>query len=433
MASQDPEDRAAQELRRLFSEPSTLKTSGLGRLARTASAGIGLGVRAALGRQSPQDFLPIVRSLGELKGLAMKLGQILSYVDDTLPPEARQLLSILQTHSPPSSFDTIAASVRAELGDRAEELLAGMDPKPIASASIGQVHRAVLGDGSHVAVKVQYPEIEDAIRNDFRTADAAIRIVKSLAPGVETFVDEARERLLEECDYRLEASWQQRFSTLYAGHPVLRVPGVLLDFTGRRVLTTRFQEGIRFDDWLAGDPPQAERNRLGEALYELYLGSLYRYGLFNADPHPGNYLFAPDGALVVLDYGCVRAFSEADVRALAALRSAVRAGDETRIKDALEALGAPPYGAKEVEPARALLRAFFGPTLDDHQTRIEIASNTKMRSILADKKTFMRLRLPGKLLFLFRIKFGLHAVLGRMAAEANWFRLEQQWLEHQAG
>jgi predicted unusual protein kinase regulating ubiquinone biosynthesis (AarF/ABC1/UbiB family) len=432
MAIQDPEDNAAEALRKLFSEPSTLKTSGFGRLAQTARVGIGLGVRTALGRRSPEDFLPLVRSLGELKGLAMKLGQIMSYVDDSLPPEARELLSVLQTHSPPSTFDAIAASVRAELGERAEELLSGMDPKPIASASIGQVHRAVLRDSGHVAVKVQYPEIEAAIRNDFRAADAAIRIVKSLAPGALAFVDEARERLLEECDYRLEASWQERFSSLYAEHPVLRVPGVLLELSGRRVLTTRWQEGLRFDDWLAGDPPQAERNRLGEALYEFYLGSLYRYGLFNADPHPGNYLFARDGALVVLDYGCVREFTKEDVRALAALRWAVRADTEARIKDALEGLGAASFGSKELRPVRALLRAFFGPSLDDKKTRIEVASNTTMRSIMSDKKTLLKLRLPGKLLFLFRIKFGVHAVLARMASEANWSRLEERWLEQRA-
>jgi predicted unusual protein kinase regulating ubiquinone biosynthesis (AarF/ABC1/UbiB family) len=423
-----PPDPLEETLSRLFAEPSSVPTSGLGRLARTAWSGLGLSARMALGRRSAEDFLPVVRSLGELKGLSMKLGQILSYVDDTLPPELQQLLATLQTQSPPAAFEAIAAVVRSDLGARAEELLARMDQTPVAAASIGQVHRALLPDGMAVAVKVQYPEIAEAIRNDFRAAAVAMRAVKHLAPGAEEMVEEARERLSEECDYLLEAERQARFFHLYSGHPVLRVPAVRPDYSGRRVLSTGWCEGRRFGEWLAGDPPQAERNRVGEALYEFYLGTLYRCGVFNADPHPGNYLFAADGGVIMLDYGCVREFSPSDVRAFAALRASVVAGDTGRMRDALAELGASPGSAREFEPVRALLQAFFGPTIEDRVSRIQLSTNTELRRVISDKKTVMRLRLPAQFLFLFRIKFGLHAVLARIGAEANWHRLEEGWL-----
>lgn len=421
-------DDLARELEAFFIAGGSIPTSGLGRLARTARAGLGIGLRTALGRQSAEDFLPLVRSLGELKGLGMKLGQLMSFMDDSLPPEARRLLTVLQTFSPPADFSKIQAVVRHDLGGAAPALLDQMEPKPVAAASIGQVHRSRLPDGTPVAVKVQYPEIEEAIRNDFKTAGRAVALAKRLAPGVEAFVEEAATRLTEECDYVAESAHQRRFGEIYAAHPILRVPAVFEAFSAQRVLTTAWHEGAKFDVWLAANPPQAERNQMGAALYEFYLGTLYRHGLFNADPHPGNYLFAPGQGLVMLDYGCVRTFSAEDVALLKALRKAAILANGRMLSEAFRALGANPGKGKDFEFANRLVRAFFGPTLEDRVARIDVGASLQMRQMLADKRTLLQMRLPGKLLFLFRIKFGVQAVLARMGAEGNWYQLEEGWV-----
>lgn len=420
-----------KQLEALFSGTAAIPTSGVSRLTRTARAGLGIGLRSMLGRQSAEDFLPLVRSLGELKGLGMKLGQLMSFIDDSLPPEARRLLAVLQTFSPPVDFEALRRVLRDDLGPAADALLAPMEPVPVAAASIGQVHKSRLPSGEPVAVKIQYPQIERAIRNDFKTAERAVALVKRLAPGVEGFVDEAAARLTEECDYEAEARRQSRFHALYEHHPVLCVPMVYPAYSRRRVITTHWQEGAKFEAWLGASPAREERNLFGLALYEFYLGTLYRHGLFNADPHPGNYLFGADRRLIMLDYGCVREFSPDEVAALKRLRHAAVSGDREKLREAFAALGANPGRGKDFEAAHRLVTAFFGPTLEDKTARIEVGANMQMRQVLADKRTLLRMQLPGKLLFLLRIKFGVQAVLARMGAEANWYRLEEAWTSEQ--
>ena len=164
--------------------------------------------------------------MGELKGVAMKAGQILSYVDGSLSPEARSLFSVLQVMSQPTAFGFIQQIVMEDLGARARPLLARMETDAVASASIGQVHRSSCEDGTPVAVKVRHPGIEEAIRADFKTAAVCSFFAHLAVPGanVEGFVAEAEARFLEECDYLHEADSQERFGALYHQHPVIVVP-----------------------------------------------------------------------------------------------------------------------------------------------------------------------------------------------------------------
>jgi predicted unusual protein kinase regulating ubiquinone biosynthesis (AarF/ABC1/UbiB family) len=435
------DERYERLLARLKEDERRAVPSGLSRRlagsARTmAGAGLGILRGGLLGRKGPglakadlETIEHLVSSLGELKGLAMKMGQILGTLEGSLPEEARTLLSILQTQSQPIGIDVITRQLRSELGARAEELLETLEPEPVSAASIGQVHRASLPDGTAVAVKVRHPAIEEAIRSDFQMASVGRAFVSLLPAGggltVAESIDEARARLLEECDYRLEAERQTTFRRIFATHPVLEVPRVHAAYSSRGVLTTTWEEGVGLDDYLRTEPSQERRNQAGAALFELYFGTLYRHALFHADPHPGNYLFQSDGRIVVLDYGCVRVYDRATVDALTSLAGAVRANDDDRIGDALLSLGArrPARGA-ERDAVRRLLNGFFGPILRDGPGPVDANVYLEMASVIRDKRLLIRLRLPGRLLFLFRIRFGLYSVLSRLGAICDWAALE---------
>ncbi len=210
--SKDPLQQLLDNLR--AKGGNALPTSSLGRLQKTASAAARIGMGALAGRLRGEEFnlasLPpeavarLVETFGELKGVPMKAGQILSYVDGSLSPEARRLLAVLQVMSQPTAFSHIQRTIVEDLGPRGRALLARLERQPVASASIGQVHRAIREDGTRVAVKVRHPGIEEAIRADFRTAAVGTFFARLAVPGanVEGFVAEAEARFLEECNYR---------------------------------------------------------------------------------------------------------------------------------------------------------------------------------------------------------------------------------------
>jgi predicted unusual protein kinase regulating ubiquinone biosynthesis (AarF/ABC1/UbiB family) len=413
-----------------------IPTSSLGRLRRTATTALRAGADQLLGRLGGADgFDPkaierIVLSLGELKGIAMKLGQILSYVDvPLLTPEARELLAVLQRSAQGMPFQVVEATLRAELGARAQTLLATLEREPYAAASIGQVHRARLPDGTPVAVKVLHSGVEAAIRADFRSAQMGKALARLIAPGAEVaeVIAEARERFLEECDYALERARQQRFAEIYRAHPSIAIPEVYEAWCSPRVLTTRWREGLRLEEF-ARVADQPARDRAGEALYEFYVGTLYRHGLFNADPHPGNLLFRRDGSMTILDHGCVREFDRATVHGIAALSTAVREDSHAGIMRALQSLEArPPQDDASFGATRGLLRGFFQPTLEGGARPMRGDVTVEARELLAKKRAALRIRLPGRLLFLFRIRFGLYSVLSRVGAILDWRALEERY------
>ena len=414
-----------------------ISTSALGRLQKTATAAARIGVGALAGRLrgeefnfgslSPEAISRLVETMGELKGVAMKAGQILSYVDGSLPPEARRLLSVLQVMSQPTAFASIERTITEDLGARGRALLARLEPAPVASASIGQVHRALLEDGTRVAVKIRHPGIEEAIRADFKTAAVGSFFAHLAIPGanVDGFVAEAEARFLEECDYALEARRQIRFGEIYAQHASIAIPAVYRNLCGPRVLTSAWHDGAGLDDFLGAAVYAAERVRAARALYEFYVGTLYRHGLFNADPHPGNLLFASDGRVTILDHGCVREFDRDIVTWLARLSRAVRADHAPDIQTALVAIGMT-QPTRDFDVTRAILRGFYSPLLEPGRHRVEPDQAISMGHVAKLKKSLLRMRLPGKLMFLFRIRIGLYAVLARLGAKMDWIELEEE-------
>lgn len=420
---------------RLLSEEGVVPT-GLVRLFKSGR-GVARAGLLALGRDrngdlDAQKVLALVHELGELRGLAMKGGQLMSYIDTTLPAGLREQLAVLQTAAYATPFVEVEASLKNALGQKIE-LFRELDRVPIAVASIGQVHRGVLHDGREVAVKVQHPQVETSLRGELssarRGAAAAAALLPGLGASVRDVVDEVRTALLQECDYELEATRQSQFGAFYAKHPVLRIPAVFPELSARTVLTSEWCPGAPLSS-LSASAPQSLRDRVGVALYELFVGTLYQHGAFHADPHPGNVAVAGDGKVVIYDFGCVRQFDRETIRAFARLARAVRTDEADDIHSAFVAFGGTlPADATGRDKLRRMLRGFFGPMVQQGVHAVDAGAGFESRQVMSDKAFISRLKLPGKLIFLFRLRFGLYAVLAQLGATADWAAMESQWAE----
>jgi predicted unusual protein kinase regulating ubiquinone biosynthesis (AarF/ABC1/UbiB family) len=357
----------------------------------------------------------LVARMGQLKGLVMKAGQIASYMPGTLPPAAQEVLAQLQAHSTPMAYPRIAGVLRAELGDG--PLFEAFDEAPFASASIGQVHRATYA-GAPVAVKIQYPGIEDAIRSDLKMVAVIARLsmVGSPVDG-NALAGELRERLLEECDYGREARNQALFGRLLAGVPGASVPAVIAARSSRRVLTTRFVDAAP----LGQLADQAVRDRAGQIIFRACFELIFHRCLYNADPHPGNYLVAPDGAVTFLDFGCVRRFDLEMIARWRAMARAILGGDRVRFEDGFRALG---FVGKargfdwdyQWSAMRELYRPYLGPTFRYEPALVQQSFGL----LMFDNPNRFRLAMPPEWLFLNRLQWGLNAVLAQLRATGPW-------------
>jgi predicted unusual protein kinase regulating ubiquinone biosynthesis (AarF/ABC1/UbiB family)/ribosomal protein L7/L12 len=417
---------------RLAAREATPPSSLLGRPARllagvtqASARSLARSLRRRVGRPRP-DVAPeqaLVGSLGRLKGVTMKLGQLFGYIDVGLPPRLRSALSALHTHAQPLPFAAIRATVVAELGAAGQELVRTLEPAPLCSGSLGQVHRATLPDGTRVAVKVLHPEIAKIVTRDFAPAMLGGRLGGWVYRRGRGLVRDLRARVLEECDYTLEARRQERFAQLFAQHATIVVPAIQPRWCSARVLTSALVDGVHLDDFLAADPSQAARNRAGEALFDFYVGALFRQGLYNCDPHPGNYLFLQDGRVALVDFGCVAEFEAGFTTRLATLTRALLADDADAIARAAAAVGiVSTEHAIDLEAVRWLLRVAYGPLLHDEVTAFDVGAGIKLREVLRRWRRARGIALSAELVFLLRTFFGVAAVLGRLGARANWQR-----------
>jgi predicted unusual protein kinase regulating ubiquinone biosynthesis (AarF/ABC1/UbiB family) len=374
----------------------------------------------------------VVAALGNMKGALMKIGQMASYLDTGLPEPVREALARLQQDAPPMAPELAAAVVAAELGDAPEDVFAEWDREPIAAASIGQVHRAITRDGMAVAVKIQYPEVDDAIRADLDNSAVLLRMISRMFPGLDPgpIVEELRARLLEELDYRHEALNQQRFADRYAGHPFIHVPWVRPDLSTGRVLTTELVTGARYREvqgWSA-----EERNMAGEAIFRFVFGSLYSIRAFNGDPHPGNYLFHGRGRVTILDFGLVKWFTQRDVQQLAEMvQTLVVQRDIHAFRRATETAGfLRPDPALTDEQVAAYFDNYNKLVLASGAVAVSPEYATEMvRTVFdANNEVVKRANVPAPFVMLQRINLGLYAVLAGLRASADWRRIgEEIW------
>jgi predicted unusual protein kinase regulating ubiquinone biosynthesis (AarF/ABC1/UbiB family) len=369
----------------------------------------------------------VAQTLGNMKGAFMKLGQMASYLDTGLPDHVRQALHGLQQDAPPMSAELAAAVVEQELGAGPDVAFLEWDPVPIAAASIGQVHRAITRDGRAVAVKVQYPGVDEAIRADLENAGLVFGAMGLALSGFEPgpLVDEIRARVAEELDYANEARNQQLFADFYRGHPFIHVPDVLTGLSTPRVLTTELAEGVRFEEMATW--PQDERNLAAEAVYRFVFRSLYRLQAFNGDPHPGNYLFRPGGRVTFLDFGLVKHFRPADIELFGEmLRAMVADGDTARYRRIIERIGMLRPGAPVTdEQVYDYFSHFYEFVLDDAEVTITPEWSRQVVARFFDPTgpygpVLKVANLPANFVVIQRINLGLMAVLGDLRASANF-------------
>lgn len=253
----------------------------------------------------------VARELGEMKGVLMKAGQLVSFIFETLPEDAQAALATLQSDAAPMAPSLAAGVVEAELGQPPEQVFLDWTDLPVAAASIGQVHRAVTAGGLDVAVKVQYPGVHAAIESDLDAAEVMYAVFSAMMlKGLDAkgLVDELRARMREELDYRLEARNVQEFGRLFAGHPWVRIPQLVPELSTENLLTTEWVDGMSFDEFRR-TASHDTKQRAAEVIWRFAQHAVNRNGAFNGDPHPGNYKFHHDGSVTFLDFGLVKRWS----------------------------------------------------------------------------------------------------------------------------
>ena len=249
----------------------------------------------------------VVETLGQLKGAAMKVGQMLSLHEGLLPPEVAAILSALQQQAPSVNFKVLENEVRNEIEDF-DELFASLEPVAFAAASIGQVHRGVLKDGRQVAVKIQYPEIDQIVRADLKNLKMFMEAIVEMVAKIDfdEVWEEVKDRLLEELDYRKEAERIRQMALLHSKVPDIIVPRVVDEASTKHVLTMEYVEGIKPRDACSDRYPQEMKDRWGTVLFEFTMRGLLQHLLLHADPNFANFAFLENGKVIVYDYGCMK-------------------------------------------------------------------------------------------------------------------------------
>jgi predicted unusual protein kinase regulating ubiquinone biosynthesis (AarF/ABC1/UbiB family) len=378
-------------------------------------------LRQDLALQTAED---VAVTLGAMKGVLMKIGQMASYIDDGLSPSVRRTLSRLQDSVPPMSAELAAEVVEAELGMPPERIFARWDPEPIAAASIGQVHRAITADGRAVAVKVQYPGIAETIAADLSNVALLRRMLRITAPSqdVDALIAELSERVTEELDYRREAANQRLLAAYFDGHPTIGIPKIVDELCTSRLVTSELVDGVRFAELARWS--QAERDLAGETIYRFVFRSLYEAQAFNGDPHPGNYLFHGGGRVTFLDFGLVKYFTMAELQPLMQMVSHLCIGNDPQaFRASLEEAGFLRAGAPlSTETVVEHLAVFYEMIRTPGRRTItpDYSSAVVRRFFDMRNPVTAYASIPRSYVILQRINLGLFGVLGELSATANW-------------
>lgn len=418
-------------------EPRTIPKGRLSRLTRLATLGAQTGVNLLTSKDGSSAALKAAEVLGNLRGLAAKVGQMASYIDGAVPDAYRSAyetaLVSLRAATQTSPPDAIRTAVERELGGKIEELFAVWEHEPFASASIGQVHRARLDDGRWVAVKVQHPGIEQAVESDLRNAGLIQAMAGTVLPrAVDTkrLFNDIRARFREELDYKREAENQRTFSRIHTGDVQILIPQVVSERSSRRVLTTELVAGATLED--AAKSTEEQRISYASTLWRFEFKGLLLHGIFNADPHPGNFLFQSGNRIAFLDFGCVQPMEERLRLAANVLHAAAVRRNESDFYSAVTQMLSTRGGSYE-RAISAYVRRCFQPIFDspfritsDYVKEVVLGIRALKSELFAKDKSFVMP--PRGLAFMNRLQFGFYSVLARLNVAVDYAEIERKIL-----
>ena len=418
------------------------------RAVRYAKVGTRVGGVAA--RMAGQRFLgapgdragnaeALATALGTLKGPLMKVAQLLATIPDAVPPEYASELMKLQSQAPPMGWAFVKRRMTAELGAGWQSRFKSFEHTPAAAASLGQVHRAQALDGTPLACKLQYPDMQSAVEADLQQLNLLFSLRKRFEPAIDTdqIAVEIGARLREELDYAREAQHVALYRHMLRGEPLIRVPNVWPELSTRRLLTMDWMDGTKM---LSHKEDSLEiRNRLATAMFTAWWFPFSRFGVIHGDPHLGNYsVFVEDGepaGINLLDYGCIRIFPPRFVGGVVDLYRGLLEGDEARVVQAYETWGFRRLSRELIDTLNIWARFIYGPLLDD---RVRSIADGVKPSDYGRKQAFQvhqalkklgPVQVPREFVFMDRAAIGLGAVFLHLAAELNFYRLFNEAIE----
>jgi predicted unusual protein kinase regulating ubiquinone biosynthesis (AarF/ABC1/UbiB family) len=410
------------------------------RMVRTSGAVTGIAARVAgerlfgLKTDKAAHAEDLKAILGGLKGPIMKVAQFLSTVPDALPEEYARELAALQANAPPMGWAFVKRRMAAELGPDWQSRFAAFSHEAAAAASLGQVHRARLHDGTEVACKLQYPDMPSVVEADLKQLKLAMQLYRRMDPSLdnEDAFAELQARLREELDYLREAAHQRLYGIMLRDVPQVQVPQPILPLCTRRLLTMTWLEGRPLMARLAEDPPAEERNAYARALFLGWYVPFYRYGVIHGDPHLGNYQVRADRRSInLLDFGTIRVFPPSFVGGVILLYEAVRDDDEEKAAEAYRIWGFRDLKRETMQVLSLWAKFLYEPLLQDRVRPIQEAEDPAYgRKVAAEVHRGLKrtggVRIPREFPLMDRAAIGLGSVFLRLKAELNWHRMFQE-------
>jgi predicted unusual protein kinase regulating ubiquinone biosynthesis (AarF/ABC1/UbiB family) len=412
------------------------------RMVRTSGAVTGIAARVAgeryLGIKTNKDrhAEDLKAILGGLKGPMMKVAQFLATIPDALPAEYAKELATLQSNAPPMGWAFVRRRMGTELGHDWQKHFAEFGQEAAAAASLGQVHRATLKDGTKVACKLQYPDMPSVVEADLRQLKLGLQLYQRMDSALdnEDAYAEIAERLREELDYTREAAHQRLYRLILADEPDVHVPEPVEHLTTTRLLTMTWLEGGSILKRLDEAPPLEERNAYAKALFAGWYKPVYRYGVIHGDPHLGNYQVRPDLGINLLDFGVVRIFPPSFIAGVITLYEAVRDGDDEKAHHAFESWGFRNLSRETMLVLKQWADFLYEPLLTDRVRLIQQSDDPTYgrqvaQAVHAGLKKTGGVRIPREFPLMDRAAIGLGSVFFRLKAELNWHRMFQELIE----
>jgi len=408
----------------------------LRRMARTSGAVGGIAARVAgarmfgikTDRAAHAEDLRVI--LGGLKGPLMKVAQFLSTVPDALPSEYAEELAQLQSNAPPMGWNFVRRRMASELGTDWQSRFRDFSHEAAAAASLGQVHRAHLPDGTDVACKLQYPDMPSTVEADLRQLKLAMAIYHRMDNAIQhdEVYKELTQRLREELDYEREAAHMRLYGLMLANDGLVHIPLPIPGYCTKRLLTMTWLDGRPLLHRLQEDPPQEERNRIAEALFRAWYVPFYRYGVIHGDPHLGNYQVRPDGSVNLLDYGAIRVFPPKFVRGVIDLFEAVRDKDDAKARHAYATWGFTNLTDEKMAVLNLWAHFLYEPLVEDRVRRIQETDDPMFGREVAERvhaglQRTGGVKPPREFVLMDRSAIGLGGVFVRLKAELNWSRM----------